>query len=125
MSPASSWSSVKKLSFGLMGSKSYEKVYTLEKIEADNDHKIAVITMNTVSPSKKQSEDQVPDVFENIDSYSGQSKLDLTSGKIQESTEESHMQWTISDPTIGGQAENEQAKIIMTALRFYSIKMID
>ena len=50
MRPGDSWSSVKTLSFGMMGSKSYERIYTLEEVKNMNGQKIAVVNMKAVPP---------------------------------------------------------------------------
>jgi len=138
-----SWSSIEDFSFDLMGAKSYEKIYTLEKIEDPflasfmrilrkdpKDHRIAVARMNAVPSAEKAKElykEQAASFFsqmsDNIETYTGELKLDLTDGKIVEYHEKLQIEWIVLDPNPKG--DKQPDAIRMTAVRLYSIEKID
>lgn len=138
-----SWSSIEDFSFDLMGAKSYEKIYTLEKIEDPSsaafmrilrkdakDHRIAIARMNAVPSAEKAKElykEQAASFFskmsDNIETYTGQLKLDLTDGKIVEYHEKLQVEWIVLDPN--PKDDKQPDAIRMTAVHLYSIEKID
>jgi len=107
------WNSVKNFSFDMMGSKSYERVYTLKEIKKRGNRKIAVIQMNAIPSSemteqlyKEQATGDFSKMFDNAEMYTGRLNLDLTAGKVEKYTEELRSQWFIVDP----QAKQEESK---------------
>jgi hypothetical protein len=60
---------------------------------------------------------------DNTETYTGELKLDLTGGKIEEYRESLTSEWVIVDPN---PKENKQPAVLkMTAVRSYSIEKID
>ena len=127
------WSSVKTLNFGLMGSKSYEKIYTVKEIIYQNKRKVAIVEMNAI-PSSEMAEqlhkEQAPAIFSKmfdnpVDTYSGRLELDLTAGKVEKYLEELRSEWVAVDPTAGQKADKEPAAVKMSATRLYSLEKID
>lgn len=138
------WSSIKTFSFDMMGSKSFEKIYRLEKIEDSffaalmrilrkdpRDHQIAVAGMNAVPSSAKAKQlhkEQVTSpfskMFDNIETYTGQLRLDLTAGKVEKYFEEFRSEWIALD-TLAGEEDKEPDMLRMSAIRLYSIEKID
>lgn len=124
------WSSIKSFSFTMMGSKTYEKIYTLKEIKEVDNRRIAIARMEAVPSAeyaKKLHEEQsaafLSDMSDNTETYTGELKLDLTDGKVEEYRENLTTEWVIVDPN---PKENEQpAALKMTAVRFYSIEKID
>jgi hypothetical protein len=124
------WSSVKAFSFDMMGSKSYEKIYTLKDVKQVNNRQIAVAEMKAVPSSamaeelhKDQASGAFTKMFDNTEAYSGQLKLDLTTGKVQEYFEKLRTEWIMVDPK--PEPNKEPAALKMAATRLYSIEKID
>ena len=124
------WSKIEAFSFGLMGAQSYEKTYTLEKIEKNGNHLIATARMNAVPSVEKAKElyqEQGTSIFssmsDNKDIYTGLLKMDLTSGQIEEYSEKLTAEWVIVDPN--PQNAEQPAALKMTAVQSYSIEKIN
>lgn len=124
------WSSIEDFSFDMMGAKSYEKIYTLEKIENVDNRRIAIARMEavpSVENAKELQEEREVSIFANFSDntqiYTGELKLDLTNGKIEECREKLAIEWVIVDPN---PKDSEQpAALKMAAVRSYSIEKID
>jgi len=124
------WSNIKDFSFGMMGPKSYERIYTLQKIEGIGNHRTAVVQMeanpSVESAKEMHAENQtnpLSNMFDNIETYTGTLQLDLNEGKVTEYNEKLQTEWVIVDPT------PEEGKIPsalkMKATRIYSMEKID
>lgn len=124
------WSNIKSFSFTMMGSKSYEKIYTLKEIKEVDNRRIAIARMEAVPSAeyakelhKEQSAAFLADMSDNTETYTGELKLDLTDGKVEEYRENLTTEWVIVDPN---PKEDEQpAALKMTAVRAFSIEKID
>jgi hypothetical protein len=125
-----SWSGIESFSFDMMGSKSYEKIYTLEEIKNVDNRRIAIARMQAVPSAehakelhKEQSAAFFANFSDNTETYTGELKLDLTNGKIEECHEKLTTEWVIVDPN---PKDSEQpAALKMAAVRSYSIEKID
>ncbi|MBN1391819.1 MAG: hypothetical protein JW947_03340 [Sedimentisphaerales bacterium] len=122
-----SWSRKKTFSFGMMGAESYEKIYTPNKIKDSDNHRIAIIGMNSI-PASGTSKDQAAGLIkgaDNIETYAGELELDLTAGKIRKYFEKLHEEWTTAFPG-AEQGENaEPAILTMSSISSYSLEKID
>jgi len=125
------WSSVKTFSFGLMGAKSYERIYTLKEVEEQDGQRIAVVEMDAIPTSemaeqlhKEQAASFFSKMFDNVEAYTGQLRLDLTTGKVEKYLEKLQSQWVAVD-TEGVQEGEEPATLKMSAVRAYSLEKID
>jgi len=124
------WSNIQNFSFDMMGSKSYEKIYTLEEIKKVDNRRIAIAQMQAVPSAehakelhKEQSASFFADFSDNTETYTGELKLDLTNGKIEEYREKLTIEWVIIDPN---PKDSEQpAALKMAAVRSYGIEKID
>jgi hypothetical protein len=124
------WSIIKSFSFDMMGSKTYEKIYTLQEIQDAGGRRIALAKMQAVPSTQKakelhkqQAQSFFANMSDNTETYTGLLKLDLTVGKVEECRENLTTEWFIVDPN---PKENEQpAALRMTAVRIYSIEKID
>ena len=124
------WSNIQNFSFDMMGSKSYEKIYTLKEIQDENNRRIAIAQMQAVPSAehakelhKEQSASFFANLSDNIETYTGELKLDLTAGKVEEYHEKLTIEWVIVDPN---PKDSEQpAALKMAAVRSYSIEKID
>ncbi len=125
------WSSIKTFSFGMMGSKSYEKIYTLKQINDADSHRIAIVEMNAIPTSgaedqlDKAGADGLSKMFDNIETYTGRLNLDLTAGKIEKYLEKLQSEWVAVDPSAGQKDDKEPAALKMTAIRLYRLEKID
>jgi len=129
---ADTWSDIESFSFGMMGSKSYEKIYTLKEIQETDNQQIVIIEMNAVPSSemaqelhKKQATGLFSKLFDNAETYTGELKLDLTAGKIEKYIEKLWTEWVAVDPFAGQQDDKEPAALKMAATRLYHIEKID
>jgi len=125
------WSSIKTFSFGMMGSKSYEKIYTLKEINDTDSHQFAIVEMNAIPTSEmagqldKEEISGFSKMFDNIETYTGRLKLDLTAGKIEKYLEKLQSEWIAVDPSAGQKDDKEPAALKMTAIRLYRLEKID
>jgi len=124
------WSKIENFSFGWMGAKSYEKTYTLEKIEKSGNHRIATARMNAIPSVEKAKElyqqqetSMFADISDNKDIFTGLLKLDLTTGQIEEYSEKLTAEWVIVDPN--PQNPDRPAALKMTSIQSYSIEKIE
>jgi hypothetical protein len=122
------WSYTKTFFFGMMGSESYEKIYTLNKIKDQDNRRVAIIEMNAI-PSSKTSKEQVADFFKSSDSnkiYTGELELDLTTGKVEKYSEKLQSEWTTAFPSTNQKTDQEgPAVLTMSDIRLYSLEKID
>ena len=124
------WSNIKNVSFDMMGSKSFERVYTLKEVQDAGNRRIAVAEMEAV-PSvenvrdlrKEQTTDFFSQMFDNTEDYTGELKLDLTEGKIARYREELVVEWLIVNPN--PKKDEPPAALKMGAARLFSIEKID
>ncbi|MFA5250968.1 MAG: hypothetical protein WC454_00060 [Phycisphaerae bacterium] len=122
------WSITKAFSFGMMGSESYEKIYSLKQIKSQNKRQVAFIKMNAI-PASETSKEQAAKFLkrsDNTKTYAGELELDLTAGKVKKYHEKLQQEWTTDFPS-GQATETAQEPVILTmsATRFYSLEKID
>lgn len=130
--PGDSWSEITSFYFDMMGSKSYEKIYTLKEVKDVDNHKVAIVEMNAVpSPEKaeKLHKEQVTglfsNMFDNIETYTGELKFDLTAGKVERYIEQLRTEWIAVDPLAKKEDDKEPAVLKMAAIRLYQIEKVD
>jgi len=127
------WNRIKTFSFGLMGSKSYERIYTLKEVKDTNNRRIAIIEMKanpTAEMAEKLHKEQAigdfSKMFENTETYTGQLKVDLTAGKVEKCIETLESEWIAVEPLAGQtDEEKEPAVLTMTANRLYRLEKTD
>ena len=99
--PGQSWSDVKTFSFGDMGPKSFERVYTLEQVRQDNG-RVAVVAMKAIPPGARADLSQQgnfgPMMLDVSGDYDGRFELDLDNGRVREYAEQMRTEWAIADP---------------------------
>jgi hypothetical protein len=130
MSTGDEWSSIKSISFDMMGAKTYERVYTLKEVKDVGNRWVAVAEMNAFPSAEKakelhtqQATGPFSDMFDNTETYTGKLRLDLAGGKIEQCSERLLTEWFIVDPN--PKNEEEPAALRMAATRLYSIEKID
>lgn len=129
--PGDSWSSVKPFTFGMMGSKSYERIYTLKEIEDVDNRQTALVRMSanpttgTATEPQEQAMGVFSKMFDNTETYTGALKLDLDTGRVEECFEKLQSEWLAVDPEAAQKADSEPAALRMTAVRFFRIEKVD
>ncbi len=121
------WSNTKTFSFGMMGSESYEKIYTLNNIKDQDNRQVAIIEMNAI-PASETPKEQAAEFLkrsDNTKTYTGELELDLTAGKVKKYLEKLQQEWTIDFPSAERETAQEPVILTMSATRLYSIEKID
>jgi hypothetical protein len=126
------WNNVKPFNFGMMGSKSYERIYTLKDIEDADNRRLAIVEMGArpsagtpAEPNQVQAMGVFSKMFDNTEAYTGRLKLDLTAGKVEEYLETLQSEWFAVDPAAEKKPDSAPAALRMTATHFYHIEKID
>jgi hypothetical protein len=132
LSKGDNWSRIKSFSFGQMGAKSYEKIYTLKEIEEQDNRQIALVEMNAIPSSEKaeqlhkqQETADFSDEFDRTGTYTGQLRFDLTTGKVEKYIEKLQSEWIVALPSAGQGYDKEPAVLTMSDTRLYSLEKID
>ncbi|UCG56364.1 MAG: hypothetical protein JSU70_16060 [Phycisphaerales bacterium] len=126
-----SWSGVRSFSFGMMGSKTFERVYTLKDVKEEGDRRVAIVEMSAV-PSSKMAEEIHKEqgsgffskMFDSTETYNGQLELDIASGTVEKYIEQLQTEWVAAEPAPEGDAQGPAA-LRMAAIRLYQIEKID
>ena len=126
------WSGIKTFSFGLRGAKSYERIYTLKEVKDTGGRRIAIVEMKAVPTTemaeqlhKEQAMGDFSKMFGNTETYTGELKLDLTAGKVEEYLERLESEWIAVEPSVGQKDDKEPAVLKMTATRLYHLEKTD
>jgi hypothetical protein len=126
-----SWSDVKAFNFRMLGSTSYEKIYTIKEIKDSDSRRIAVIEMNAIPTTETQEQMQEEQtmnafskMFDNTETFTGWLKLDVTAGKVENYLEELHSEWLMVDPE-AKQTGKEPDAVRMGVVRSYRLEKID
>jgi hypothetical protein len=132
LKPGDKWSRVKTYSFGRMGIKSYEKIYTLKEIREAAGHKIAVIDMNAIPTSEieekyrnQQANADFPKTFDTDETFTGAGEIDLTAGWVNSYQEKLRTSWIAVLPVSSAAKSddvNEPVVLRLTAERIYDLE---
>jgi len=127
-----SWRNLKSFDFGMMGTKSYERVYQFEGVHESSKGRVAVVVMNAVpstgnaaKPANEQAAGFLSKLFDNTEEYTGRLQMNLDRGKVDQYTEELKSEWVAVDPESVQKDDQEPAILRMTAVHFYQIVRID
>lgn len=126
-----SWSIDKSFNFGMMGAKSYQRVYELKDIKKSKGARVAVAEMSAVPSVEQDKEAQAQaasiftKMFDNTESYTGKLTLDLDTGSIVEYTEDLKTEWLAVDPAFRGDEQKRPNALRMAALRVVLLEKID
>jgi len=128
--PGQDWSSVKAFSFGMMGAQSYERIYTLKEVKAD-EGPLAVIEMKAIPSAalaeemhKQQVVNPFAGMFDNTASYEGRLELELATGTIRRYAEEMRTEWVVADPqAVAGEARPSALR--MSAMQLYRLESVE
>jgi len=127
-----SWSSIKALSFGLMGTKSYERVYTLKGVEDTRGRRVAVVEMNAIPSSQtlgtedeKAAKSDFSKMFDNTETFTGRMTVDLTCGHVERYLEKLHSEWVAVEPADQIKDNKEPIILKMSTSLSQSIEKLD
>jgi hypothetical protein len=100
--PGQSWTSEKSFSFSWMGSKSFDRVYTLREVSRDSGGQLAVVEMEAMpaagQPQSGQALGAFAGIADNTTSYDGRFVFELDSGRVREYAEQMQTEWVVPDP---------------------------
>ncbi|OHB67663.1 MAG: hypothetical protein A2Y77_01945 [Planctomycetes bacterium RBG_13_62_9] len=99
--PGQSWSSVKSFSFTQMGSKSFERIYTMKEVSQSEGGPLAVVEMKAIPAAGEAREPQMGPYagsYDNTAGCDGRLVFDVESGQVREYTEQMHTEWIVVDP---------------------------
>ena len=119
------WNSTRTISFGMMGSNAFEKVYTLKAIEERDGRKTAIVEISGIPATvQKDATSPLTKLFDSNNNYTGTLMLDLNSGKIEQYSEKLQYQWVVADPQ-ATEKESEPSTIKLGSMELYSLEKID
>jgi hypothetical protein len=127
--PGQTWSAIRTFSFGMMGAKSFERVYTFKGVESA-EGRLAVVEMKAIPSAaaavrmhKEQTASMLSAMFDNIESYEGRLDLDLDHGQVREYVEEMRTEWTVANPA-GAPEGGPPAALKMGARRLHRLELV-
>ncbi len=128
--PGDKWSQIKTFGFGMMGIKSYEKIYTLKDIQNINGRKVAGISMNAIPSSEvepkfsqQQGRGGSSSMFDTNEEFTGQGELNLTDGCIKNYSENLKTSWIAAIPSAVSQAPDANQPTVLKMTAVYSYKL--
>jgi hypothetical protein len=119
------WKGSKKVSFAQMGTDVFEKIYTFKDIEKKGANRIAVVEMTAIPATRGGSSSMAMNMFDSAKNYSGQLRLNLTGGKVDNYYEKINSQWIVADPKAVEEPNKEVSTIKMGYLQMQSLERID
>lgn len=129
--PGDTWSNVRLFSFGRMGAKAYERLYSLDCIEADGDGRLAHVTMKGIPSSaaaeqlhQEQTEVVAAGLFDHVDTYEGRLLLDLDTGTIDTYVEQFRTEWVAVDQQAVQDGAANPAAVRMERMQLYRLERI-
>lgn len=124
--PGDKWKGQKTFAFDLMGSDSYEKIYTLKEVKDESGKKVALVDMIAVpGPEGAQPDTGLSKMFVQTSDYTGSMKFDLTNGEVEQYLEQMQSEWTVVDPESAQKTDQPPSTIKMGTTEFFSIEKID
>jgi len=126
------WSEIKNVSFGMMGEKSFEKMYKPKGINRADGQRIITVEMNAIPTAssaqelyKQNKKPSLTQLFDNIEKYTGELKLNLDTGKVIKYHEKMESKWIMVDPEAARKGDAEPGTITMEAVRFHRLEKLD
>lgn len=126
------YSSVTSFHFPLLGTKAYERVYTVTRFDDRDGRKVAIIEMAatpTTASAEGLNKDEVmtgfADKLDHDYTYNGLLQFDTTNGLVEHYSEELSTEWVFADPTIAKDQNAPVPTIVMGAVRSYTIDRIE
>ncbi len=131
VAPGQRWSNINHLNFGMLGTREFERIYTLEDVDVVEGDRVAVVTMNAI-PSSSLAQEQheyqqanpVAQMFDSKEDYDGRLRLDLGTGEIESYVEQLRMEWVAADPAAVETAVSNPAVLKMGAAQLYRLDRV-
>ena len=131
VSPGQRWSDIRSLSFGTMGTKAFERIYTRESPTAVDADRIAVVSMNAIPSSalaqeehEQQQANPFAQMFDTTEEYDGELRLDLSAGEIDVYLEQLRVQWVAADPAAVETGVSNPAVLRIEAAQLYRLERV-
>jgi hypothetical protein len=130
--PQERWSNIRTLTFGMMGAKAYERIYTLAEVQQQDGRQVAVVKMEAIPSAvaagqlhTSQPVNPFGSMFDSTGTYEGHLKIDLGAGAVTEYVERMDVQWVAAD-TLGAQEVGSGPAVIkMSATELYELERIE
>ena len=110
-----------------MGSKSFERVYTLREISKDDGGRLAVVEMKAIpaagQPQGPQALGAFAGIADNTSNYDGRFVFELENGRVREYAERMQTEWVVPDPE-AIQGKTDPAAVQMAASWLRRIELI-
>lgn len=126
------WSNVEKFSFGMMGAKVYERVYTLQEVKQADGANVAVVEMQGIpsaAAAEQLAQTQPTNPFAGMSDstgrYEGRLDLNLDTGQVDRYNEQLKAQWLVVDPTAAQKGHATPAVLRMLATQVYKLERIE
>ena len=130
LSSGDTWSNVVSFDFGLLGVKSFERTFKIEKIEHVDGSEYAIVEMDAIPSAGGEREtyqehaaSALPPMTDIRLDYTGQMNFNVTEGTLTKYQENLKNEWLIVPPVPG--QSGPPFSISMTALQTYNIEEID
>jgi hypothetical protein len=130
--PGGQWNSIRTISFGILGSKAYDRIYTLQAVEGSGNQQTAVVAMEAIPPVvgagqalPEQTANPFAAMSDNTDSYTGQLKLDLGTGRIERYVEQFAAEWVTADPAAMQSGQTNPAVLRMGMREWYELERVE
>jgi hypothetical protein len=128
-----SWSQVVASPEGMLQSKAYEKVYTLEKVYQENGNRMGLVKMEAI-PTSEEPEGGMDSqqkgamgffskMFDSRDVYKGEMVVNLDTGQIKKYHEKLDANWVATDNSSGEKGQPDVLKMGYTDS--FSIKQLE
>jgi hypothetical protein len=120
--PGQSWADTKSFSFSWMGSKSFERLYSLREVSEGDGGRLAVVEMKAIPAAGQAQGPQAmgpfAGAFDNTSNYDGRFIFELENGRVREYSEQMRTEWLVPDPeAIRGKADPAAVKMAASWLR--------
>jgi len=117
--PGQSWGDTKSFSFSWMGSKSFERVYSLREVSEGDGGRLAVVEMKAIpAAGQPQAMGAFAGIADNTSNYDGRFVFELENGRVREYGEQMQTEWVVPDPqAIEGKADPAAVKMAASWLR--------
>ncbi len=118
--PGQNWADTKSFSFSWMGSKSFERVYTLREISQGDAGSMAMVEMKAIPAAGQgaQAMGAFAGIADNTSNYDGRFVFELDKGRVREYSEQMGTEWVVPDPeAIQGKTDPAAVKMAASWLR--------
>lgn len=117
------WTNIKTFSFGMLGSKELERIYTLKQVKKESGRTVAVAELSAI-PSAEESTmlhqqamaSGFDTMFDTTHDYSGTVELDVDNGMFINCVEDLNAEWVIVEPA----PDDQEPGMLKMSARIYN-----